>query len=70
MSTRPDGIEVWRVYHGWNHPYPWMFRVWFGGRCFHYAGIPNQCATRRQAIARATWRLRWHRNGTHGKRYV
>jgi hypothetical protein len=66
---RPDGIEVWRLDHGWSHPYPWMFAVWFGGKRYLYAGMPNQCETQRQAIGRAMCRLKWHRDGTHSRRY-
>ncbi len=64
-----DRVEVCRVDHGWNHPYPWMFRVLFEGRTHEFGGIPNQCATRQQALARGGWRLRWLRDGTFGERY-
>ena len=64
-----DRVEVYKVPHGWNHPYPWMFRVWFAGVCHQYAGMPNQCATKREAAARAGWRLRWFRDGSHANRY-
>jgi hypothetical protein len=66
---QPDGVEVFKVDHDWNHPYPWMFNVWFGGKCYRYAGIPNQCATRRAAAARAGWRYKWLREGVHGQHY-
>lgn len=66
MTT--DRVEVFRAgYPG--HPYPWMFRVHFRGRTIQFAGIPNQCATRRQAAARAGWRLRWLRLGTYDDHY-
>lgn len=64
-----DRVEVFRVDHGWNHPYPWGFRVWFGGRAIEFGGIPNQCATRRQAAARGAWRLRWLKDGSFYERY-
>ena len=64
-----DGIEVWRVDHGWSHPYPWAFAVRYGGKRWDYLGIPNQCETRRQAIGRAMARLTWLRNDTHAQRY-
>lgn len=64
-----DRVEVYKVDHGWDHPYPWMFRVHFGGKTFQYAGVPNQCATRREAAARAGWRLRWLRLGVHDTKY-
>ncbi len=41
-----------------GYPYPWMFSVTVYGRTLHYAGMPNQCATRHQAICRAKSRLR------------
>ena len=64
-----DRVEVYKVDHGWAHPYPWMFRVWFQGVCHQYAGMPNQCATRREAAARGGWRLRWFRLGVHHLHY-
>lgn len=64
-----DRVEVWKLDHGWPHPYPWRFRVHFRGRTYEFAGIPNQCKSRRQAAARGRWRLRWLRDGTFGQKY-
>jgi hypothetical protein len=64
-----DRVEVYKADHGWNHPYPWRFRVHFQGRKIDFGGIPNQCATKREAAARAGWRLRWMRQGTYDQKY-
>lgn len=64
-----DRVETFKVDHGWNHPYPWLFRVHYQGRVIEFRGVPNQCATRRQAAIRGWWRLRWLRDGTYDRRY-
>ena len=66
MTT--DRVEV---FHSGcpNDPFPWMFRVHFQGQVISFGGIPNQCATRREAAARAGWRLRWLRLGTFDRHY-
>lgn len=70
-QTVDDGrVEVWKEDHGWNHPYPWRFRVWYAGRRIEFGGIANQCATERQARARAWVRLRWLRSGEFDLRYL
>jgi hypothetical protein len=61
--------EVFRVDHGWPHPYQWAFRIHWRGRVIEFGGIPNQCETRRQAAARAGWRCRWLRTGEFGRKY-
>ena len=64
-----DRVEVFRAGYP-DDPYPWMFRVHFQGRVIAFGGIPNCCATRRQAAARAGWRLRWLRLGTFDQHYT
>lgn len=66
-----DRVEVFRSDEGlqYHHPYPWQFRVWFGGKCYLFAGLPNKCETRRQAAIRGWWRLRWLRDGSYWTRY-
>jgi hypothetical protein len=61
-------VEVFKVGQDW-HPYPWRFAVTFQGVRHEFAGLPNQCATRRQASGRARWRARWLEDGTYAKRY-
>lgn len=67
--SEDERVEVYRVEHGFNHPYPWMFRIHFRGRVIQFGGIPNQCATRSKALARGMVRLRWLREGTFDRRY-
>ena len=61
-------IEVYRVDEDW-HPYPWRFAITHDGKRHKYAGIPNQCATKRSAAIRAWWRVRWLKDGTYSSRY-
>ncbi len=61
-------IDVYCVDEDW-HPYPWRFKVTYKGETHEFAGIPNQCATRRAASMRARWRARWLENGTFESRY-
>lgn len=58
-----EATETW-------HPYPWRFRVIGPDGVQHaYAGIPNQCATRAQALRRGWWRAKWLADGSHNRRY-
>ncbi|MEN6536307.1 MAG: hypothetical protein ABFD89_21805 [Bryobacteraceae bacterium] len=68
---RPDRatIEVFRIPEAW-HPFPWRFAIAYKGTRHVFAGIPNQCATRRAASMRAWWRAKWLEDGTFGRRYV
>ena len=66
--TEKAEIEVWRIAEEW-HPYPWRFAVTFNGKRHVYAGVPNQCETRRQASMRARWRARWFEDGTYSQHY-
>lgn len=66
--TPPGNVRVFRVDSAW-HPYPWRFEVTFGGRTWQFAGVPNMCETRRQAAARAGWRLRWLALGVMDRHY-
>ena len=68
-TNTKDRIEVWKEEPGWKHPYPWRFRVHFQGQTWEFGGVPNQCHSRRSAIARATWRLRWLRSGMFDRHY-
>jgi len=70
MSTnRSSSVTIWRIEDAW-HPYPWRFSVSHAGKTHAFAGIPNQCATKREAAARAGWRLRWLRDGSFAQRYA
>ena len=62
---------VIRIFHTGEdgHPYPWRFEITFRGVTHGYGGIPNKCATRREAAARAGWRAKWMREGTYGDHY-
>lgn len=62
-------IEVFRAGPDW-HPYPWRFTVSHEGVTHQFAGIQNQCATKRQASIRARWRARWLEDGTFASRYL
>jgi len=66
--SRCTGVVIWRIAEEW-HPYPWRFTVYYLGKPYEFAGIPNQCETKRAAAARAGWRLKWLREGTFHKRY-
>lgn len=61
-------IEVFRIPEDW-HPYPWRFKITFKGKTHSFAGIPNQCETRRSASMRARWRARWLEDGSFETRY-
>lgn len=61
-------IEVWKIDEP-MHPYPWRFAVTFNGVQHEFTGLENQCETKRQAAARASWRARWLENGTYNQRY-
>jgi hypothetical protein len=61
-------IEVFRKAPEW-HPYPWGFAVTYRGVRHEFAGLPNQCATKRQASIRARWRAKWLEDGTYAQRY-
>lgn len=66
--TEKAVIETFRIPEDW-HPYPWRFAVTFKGVRHAFAGIPNQCETRRQAAARARWRAKWLEQGRFDERY-
>ena len=61
-------IEVFRCAEDW-HPYPWRFRIKYAGKTYDYAGIPNQCETKRSASMRARWRAKWLEDGTYHDKY-
>lgn len=62
-------IEVWRDPEP-GHPYPWRFAVIDQhGKRWMFAGIPNQCETKRAATMRAKWRAKWMADGTFHNRY-
>jgi hypothetical protein len=62
-------IEVFRIDEP-NHPYPWRFVVIDQqGKRWTFAGIPNQCETKRAATMRARWRAKWMADGSFEKRY-
>lgn len=69
-STIPDKalIEVFRGAPDW-HPYPWRYAVTYRGERHEFAGLPNQCATKRQASIRARWRAKWLEDGSFARRY-
>ena len=51
-------------------PYPWMFQVIDqDGKAHAFAGIPNECATKKEALKRAWWRAKWFSDGTFHTRY-
>ncbi len=62
-------VNVWRIPGAPKHPYPWMFSVTFQGKTHRFAGIPNQCETKRAASMRGRWRARWLEDGSFAKRY-
>ncbi len=51
------------------HPFPWAFSIKWKGVEHNYGGIPNQCASKREASARAAWRAKWMREGTYDQHY-
>lgn len=61
-------IEVFKRREDW-HPYPWMFAVTYRGVRHEFAGLPNQCSTKRAATMRARWRAKWLEDGTYNSRY-
>lgn len=69
MSDTEPTIRVFHIGEDWHH-YPWRFEIKYRGVTHSYGGIPNQCGTKRAATARAAWRAKWLREGTHDKRYV
>lgn len=73
IKPRPESdkalIEVFRKAEDWWHPYPWRFAVTYRGVRHEFAGLPNQCASRRQASLRARWRAKWLEDGTYSQRY-
>jgi hypothetical protein len=68
MSNNKAVIEVFHCGDP-KFPYPWNFRVKFKGVTHHFIGIPNMCATRGAAYARAKRRATWMENGTFEKHY-
>ena len=71
MDEKPI-IKVWKMeVEGWpDYPFPWVFNVTYKGETWEFAGIPNKCATKRQALARAVWRAKWIKEGTFDKHYA
>ena len=67
-TEEKPAVRVYRCVDDW-HPYPWMFEIKFRGVTHSFAGIPNQCATKRAATARAAWRAKWMREGTFAEHY-
>jgi len=47
----------------------WMFSVRYKGKTYGFYGVPNKCMTKRSAISRAAWRLKWLREGTYDQHY-
>lgn len=68
MTADRATIEVWRIPEA-RHPYPWRFAVSFQGVRHVFAGIPNQCESRRSAAMRARWRAKWLEDGSYTRRY-
>lgn len=66
--TEKAQIEVFKRDEDW-HPYPWRFAVIYRGVRHEFAGLPNQCATKRAASMRARWRAKWLEDGTCDQRY-
>ena len=70
LPPKPEGgaeIEVWQVRKddGPN----WRFAVITDNTRFEYAGVPNKCYTRHQAICRARIRAKWVDSGEYQKHY-
>ena len=68
MSVDKAEVEVFRGEEDW-HPYPWRFAVIYKGIRHEFAGIPNQCATKRGAMMRARYRAKWLEDGSFYTRY-
>ena len=68
MSPTKATIEVFRCHEDW-HPYPWRFAVTYDGVRHTFAGIPNQCTSKRSASVRARYRAKWLEDGSFSKRY-
>ena len=62
-------VEVYRANVEDWHPFPWRFRITWKGRTHAFVGMPNQCASKREAAARASWRVRWMLDGSYERRY-
>lgn len=73
-------IEEKRVYNGFtvfvfitkysSDCYPWLFSIIDNENVEHYyAGMPNQCETKRSALKRAWWRTKWMADGIINERY-
>ncbi len=69
MAENKATIAVYRIKDE-GHPYPWRFKVTYNGKTHTFAGLPNQCATRRAASMRARWRARWLEDGSFKRRYA
>jgi hypothetical protein len=59
-----------QVYCVPNHPYPWRFNITYQGATHIFAGMPNMCSTKRQALKRAWWRAKWLIEGTFEQKYL
>jgi hypothetical protein len=68
MEPEKAIIEVYRCKEDW-HPYPWRFAVTYQGVRHVFAGLPNQCETKRAASIRARYRAKWLEDGSYSKRY-
>lgn len=65
----PGDTKIIYHFHEEDGPFPWTFDVAHKGKTFYFRGIPNRCATKREAAARAGWRAKWLREGTFDQHY-
>lgn len=64
---KKDRVEVLPMNGFWvGH---WTFDVIYRGERHQFRGVPNYTPSKRAAVARGAWRLKWLREGTYGDHY-
>jgi hypothetical protein len=63
-------VKVWKMPGSWYGTIPWRFSITEpDGREWQFSGIPNYLETKRKALKRAWYRVKWMREGTMGEHY-